>query len=549
MTKPRAYSYIRFSSKRQEKGSSVERQTAATSAFAKRHNLDLQDVTYSDLGVSAFRGKHAKTGALKAFVDAVEDGKIEQGSWLLVESLDRISREKLGAAQRRLSELLDLGITIATIADGNIYKPSSRDSLGDALQMMVVLSRSHEESLMKSQRSKGGWAKTRRLAKEGQINPKSKGGILPMWLTKGENGEVETIPERVEIVKRVYQMALDGLGSVAIANKLNSEGLKTGHHKPWSAGSISKLLTRRFVLGEWQPHTTTITEDGKRKLIPDGEPLHIYPPIIDEADWLRVQKIRKSRDTLTGRAASSELRNIFSGLAKCRCGSPMRYVQRKDKVPSIVCRSGEYGQSCPYRKQIQYRKLEQIAILALTTVDFSALFPDSRTQQQEKLEVLKSDLLVVSAQIDKSTKRREKAVETMLDNDDALLESALRTAVANAEKTIREATSERQKLEADIASLEAQLTEVESQSVSYSEIGKLLKSEGGKEKVNQFLKTQLSAAIFDGKAESIEFKMKHSNHTFWVNFSIKEKWFEVMKDGEFVRSGRWEKRPSSKSDE
>ena len=539
MSRPKAYSYIRFSSKRQEKGSSVERQTAATSAFAKRHNLDLQDVTYSDLGVSAFRGKHAKAGALKAFVDAVEDGKIEQGSWLLVESLDRISREKLGAAQRRLSELLELGITIATIADGNVYKPSSRDSLGDALQMMVVLSRSHEESLMKSQRSKGGWAKTRRVAKEGQAHPQSKGGILPMWLQKTNTGEVETIPERVALVQRVYKMALDGLGSVAIANRLNSEGLTSGTGKPWSAGSISKLLTRRFVLGEWQPHTTTITEDGKRKLIPDGEPLHIYPPIISEADWLRVQKMRKSRDSLTGRAAASELRNIFSGLGRCRCGAPMRYVQRSDKVPSIVCRSSEYGQPCPYRKQIQYRPLEKLTVLALMSVDFSALFPDNRTQRQEKLEALRSSLLVVDAQINKATNRREKAVETMLDNDDPLLRSALTSAVTGAEKALREASSERKELLSEVAALEAQLEESDSQSVSFSEIGKLMESEGGKEKVNQFLKSQLEAVTFDGKAESIEFKLKHSEETFQLLFSIKEKWFEVLKDGHSERWGSW----------
>jgi hypothetical protein len=36
---------------------------------------------------------------------------------------------------------------------------------------------------------------------------------------------IKTIPERVELVKRIFAMALSGYGVSAIASKLNQEGL------------------------------------------------------------------------------------------------------------------------------------------------------------------------------------------------------------------------------------------------------------------------------------------------------------------------------------
>lgn len=54
------YSYIRFSSKRQEQGDSVRRQTAMGEAWLRRHPEHTLDTSLrlSDLGVSAFRGKN-----------------------------------------------------------------------------------------------------------------------------------------------------------------------------------------------------------------------------------------------------------------------------------------------------------------------------------------------------------------------------------------------------------------------------------------------------------------------------------------------------------
>ncbi|HJZ59821.1 MAG TPA: recombinase family protein, partial [Gemmataceae bacterium] len=74
-----AYSYIRFSSRKQEQGDSVHRQTLLRDQWLQRHPKVTLDValTMSDLGVSAFRGKHRTDDrtALSQFLRAVESGR------------------------------------------------------------------------------------------------------------------------------------------------------------------------------------------------------------------------------------------------------------------------------------------------------------------------------------------------------------------------------------------------------------------------------------------------------------------------------------------
>lgn len=77
MKKPRLYLYVRFSSERQAKGTSVERQKTNIDNLVKKialeHNLEIFE-EYNDFGVSAFKGKNATEGILFDFINHVEPG-------------------------------------------------------------------------------------------------------------------------------------------------------------------------------------------------------------------------------------------------------------------------------------------------------------------------------------------------------------------------------------------------------------------------------------------------------------------------------------------
>src|SRR5690348_8616714 len=107
--RPKAYSYLRFSTPEQERGDSLRRQASMAEAYADKHDLELDPRSYRDLGVSAFRGANAETGMLGEFLELVRAKTIARGSYLLVESMDRLSRAKPRKAVRLLERLCEEG--------------------------------------------------------------------------------------------------------------------------------------------------------------------------------------------------------------------------------------------------------------------------------------------------------------------------------------------------------------------------------------------------------------------------------------------------------
>ena len=127
---PKAYSYIRFSTAEQSKGDSLNRQTVMAQQWAEAHNVRLDtELDLTDKGISAYLGANAETGALGVFLAAVRDGTIPRGSWLLVESLDRISRQVVRKAARTIEDIVDAGITLVDLSDGaREYSAEALDS-------------------------------------------------------------------------------------------------------------------------------------------------------------------------------------------------------------------------------------------------------------------------------------------------------------------------------------------------------------------------------------------------------------------------------------
>src|SRR5262245_37525748 len=113
---PVCYSYIRFSTPQQLEGDSLRRQTEAARAWCERNGVHLDtSLTLHDLGKSAFAGKHRENpdrNALAAFLRLVEQGKVPRGSYLVLESLDRLSREHIQPALILALNLLQAGVRI-----------------------------------------------------------------------------------------------------------------------------------------------------------------------------------------------------------------------------------------------------------------------------------------------------------------------------------------------------------------------------------------------------------------------------------------------------
>ena len=205
-----AYSYLRFSTPEQALGDSRRRQLALAEDYARRHDLLLdKGLNFRDLGVSAFRGKNAREGGLRSFLDAVEHGLVPFNSYLLVESLDRLSRNQILEAQGLFLQIITAGVTIVTLIDQRSYSTASLNANPtDLIISLVYMMRANEESSTKSMRLRAAWA-ARRDAPGACFH----GLQCPAWLTgKPDKTGYQVIPEKAAIVQRIFREALAGDG-------------------------------------------------------------------------------------------------------------------------------------------------------------------------------------------------------------------------------------------------------------------------------------------------------------------------------------------------
>jgi DNA invertase Pin-like site-specific DNA recombinase len=145
-----AYSYRRYSAPHQGRGDSLRRQEALLKGWLDRHPDVRLDTTLVDAGVSAHRGRQREDDAcLGQFLADVKAGRVRRGSHLLVEALDRLSREKVRVALKLMLDLIDAGIRIVQLQPVEAVYDEDADAM-TLMLMIAELSRGYHESKMKS---------------------------------------------------------------------------------------------------------------------------------------------------------------------------------------------------------------------------------------------------------------------------------------------------------------------------------------------------------------------------------------------------------------
>jgi DNA invertase Pin-like site-specific DNA recombinase len=310
----KAYAYSRYSSAAQASGDSLRRQLKSAIEFAEAQGVEL-DTTLQDRGVSAFTGANRVKGALGSFIARVQAGEIDSGSFLVLDSMDRLSRESETEVLHLLTGLTRAGIKVVDQAE-NLILDDKADSMA-FIRVIINASRSHQESKEKGRKVKAAHGERKKRAREG-IGWHKTG---PSWLKSEAHGAkgdrhvtYSPIPERVAIVQRIFNMREAGLGSSVIAKMLNDDGVKPFRHASgWSNGVVYTMLGSRTVLGEYQPKNK-IRNHRSKGLIPDGDPVAgLYgEPVIEPAQFHRVQAIMAKSAMTKGRKSNGQtVNNLF----------------------------------------------------------------------------------------------------------------------------------------------------------------------------------------------------------------------------------------------
>jgi len=471
--------YARFSNQEQAQGSSKARQLKLCRELIADRGWQLsEDRILIDEGLSAFSGANrAPGGLLHEFEKQAEAGLYRSGHVLVVEHIDRISRQGHDEVLPFVKKMTEAGVTVAVASGGRVYHAYERVTLGAVIEAVVAAELAREESEKKSNRLKGAQYERIKAAQESAAAGQhiSETRTVPGWINVERISKLSDPPkyrmtlneERAAILREIFQMTIDGYGTPAIAKILNGRGEPVWNHLDrkskhgWTVGYLTKLVLNRAVMGEYHPLSRPrgAKESSKGITI-----LNHYPQAIDAVTFARAQTERKARKASSGSWQKSH-NNLFSGIATCaECGGRLKQEMTVRKGAMRNSRSGRY----PARKSISYLKCHnalnkvwdedkgQLRCTNPTAVRYETLEP-SILDVAMKFVVVRKDVASESqqAQLHIEIAERQRFIEDKQKQVDTLVDSFSRTGSPAVERRMLEL--ERELLDDQSALRELQL--------------------------------------------------------------------------------------------
>ena len=270
---------------------------------------------YYDDGISGTK-KDTRPQLLR-LLDDCRAGLIDM---ILTKSISRFARSTIDCL-KMTRELISIGVTV-------YFEREQLDtsSMEDELMLTLLGSMAESESVSISENSK--WSTKRRFENDTfKLAYTAYGYDL-------EDGRPVINTEEAPIVQRIFQMAMNGMGTHKIAQVLNAEEIKPRRGKRWQAGTIKSLLENEIYTGDML-YQKTYTDSNFVRHTNRGECdmyLHEdhHEAIIDRATFDRVQELMTLRGKSRGvEPGDSKYQNRYAFSHKIICGECGRYWKRK----------------------------------------------------------------------------------------------------------------------------------------------------------------------------------------------------------------------------
>ena len=276
----RVAAYCRTSTNQEEQNSSLENQIAYYTAFIQSNPMWRFVAVYADQA----SGLHTKNrpGYRKLLRDC-RRGKIDL---ILVKSLSRFGRDAREAiATIRKLKQMNVGIYIEL---GGIFTVKTPDSVIDLYAAFA-----QAESQTRSESIKFGIQNRMRSGRT-ILNHRQFLGY-----TKGPDGVLQIVPEEAEIVRKIFELYIQGNGVRKIKKYLESHGIKTVTGKTeWSTSTIDRMLSNEKYVGQVLMQKTYTPDFLTGKQVKNTGQKEMYlvenahEPIIDQETFDKVQKMK-----------------------------------------------------------------------------------------------------------------------------------------------------------------------------------------------------------------------------------------------------------------
>ena len=280
----------------------------------------------------------------KNFMKMIEDAEAGCFDLIVTREVSRFARNTVDTLQET-RKLKKIGVEVYFIED-NIW--TMKDDDGE-LKLTIMATLAQNESKKTSQRVKAG----QKISFQNGVLYGT-GNILGY----DRLGKEAVINEKqAEVVKLIYKLFLDGMGTQKIKFELEKRNIPTATGlKEWNFATISRILQNPFYCGKVvyrKEYVSDYLEQKKRKNKGEVEQIIVegkHKPIISKEDFEKVQKLIKSHSVykpeLKKRCVVGAPTDMWSKKLVCECGSQLnRRVYSRNSTGEII-----YGYYC-YRQK------------------------------------------------------------------------------------------------------------------------------------------------------------------------------------------------------
>ncbi len=373
----RVWLYARLSRDEDDELNSLTNQQNIIREYADKNDYTVVGESFDD-NVS---GMHFNRDGINKIYEAVENKLIDA---VIVKDMSRLGRHKTQTALF-IDYLRENDVKVLSVTE-NLDTSNENDDL--IIGFKGLFNDMYARDI--SRKVRAGFLQKQ---KEGLVM------IPPMGYFKDKNTkEILIMEEPANIVRRIFQMYLDGYGLKNIAHKLNDEGLKTpayyqlkyldkhqGYNKPeittrylWNGTAVKRVLTNEFYCGNLVNHKYMLDKiNRQRKTYSADEQIrheNAVPAIVSKEDYDKVHMLLESKKRDNVRATFSKPYHRYTGLIKCAdCGSSFSCKIRKwkgkpDRIEYVCNSYHRYGKEHCSPHRINETILDEIIYAELLNI-------------------------------------------------------------------------------------------------------------------------------------------------------------------------------------
>lgn len=426
--------YCRLSKEDEEKeqeSESIQNQKALLIQYAMNKGWEIYQIFCDD----DYSGADSNRPAFQKLLNDAQRGKFDV---VLCKTQSRFTRDMELVERYIHGKFIEWGIRFVAVVDN-----ADTDIKGNkkARQINGLINEWYLEDLSENIRTVFDYKR-----RSGQFI-----GSFPLYgyqKSPSDKNKLIVDPEAAEVIRKIFQLYLDGNGKQQIANLLNGEGIpnptkqkqlqgmgyvngaQTNTDGLWNRTSIGRILHERMYTGDLvQGRKRKLSYKSKRMVtVPEDQWIIVpdtHEAIIDKETFLLVQRIMKKRTRSDG---TGEV-HLLAGKVKCMdCGSTMNkvsYTYKGNRRSYLRCKRYSLDKTRCTNHSIRLDLLEELVLkhlkLQITRYYDASRIKSLLTQEQhtQRTAALKEERNHIHLELE----RRSKAMRDLyLDKSNGLIE-------------------------------------------------------------------------------------------------------------------------------